>query len=120
MFSCLRLVAIAAVCLAVLAQPSVAQDAGMPRWDEPSFKKILSELRIDEITEDTGRVVIRVSGPKAEARAWSNTTITCGRGRADHDDTFGITELETDHRWVVPRGTCDALVAAARWRRDHQ
>jgi hypothetical protein len=50
--------------LAVFTQSSAAQDARLPLWDEPSLKKILSELHVDEITEDTGPPVIRVSDPK--------------------------------------------------------
>jgi hypothetical protein len=121
MFSCLRLGAIAAVPLAVLVQPSAAQDAGMPRWDEPGFKKILSELRVDEITEDTDQVVVRVSGLKADGRTRSHTVFWCGRDRGDRELMALVDlELKTDYRWVVPRGTCDALLAAARWRRDAQ
>ena len=119
MLSCLRLGAIAAVSLAVLGPSSVAQDVA--KLGEPWFNELLAGLRVDEITADSGQVVVRASLPKADGGTEADAVFICSRGDPELD-MFGWVDkkLKTDNRIGVQRGACDALLAFARRRRYAQ
>jgi hypothetical protein len=115
------------VVVVVAVQSLAAQAPDVLQLDMRFFNKWLSEqlseLSIDEITEadSMDMVVVRTSRIGADGRLGPDVVFKCGRGSSGPEVlAFPDTALKTEERWAAPAGTCDALLAAARRRKDAQ
>jgi hypothetical protein len=115
---CRRLALIAL--LVGMAQSSAAQTPYLEEMNEGWFDKLLSQLHVHEMIEDTDIVVVHASRTKADGRQ-PGMVIACERSGSDRE-WFAFRDLlvKTDDRWTVKPGTCVALLAAARRRKDAQ
>lgn len=106
-----------------LVQSSAAQTPDGPQPDVRSVDKFWSELHIDEITETPDRVAVRASRVGADGRIRPGLAIFCDGSSSGGSEALALQDLvlKTDDRWGNLRpGACDALLAAARRRRDAQ
>lgn len=108
----LRLAAISFVMLAGLSRSLTAQSVDLPPPAE-----ILQQFRIDEVTEDSSRVVVRGRRIEADGRIVPGQVIMCGRGPSEYLAVVDQTQ-QTDDRIYVGSGFCEAFLTAARQRQD--
>jgi hypothetical protein len=99
-----------------LARSSTAQSI-----DPWVISMLLEGLRIEEITGDPSRVIIRGSRIESDGRIAPNQVIICSQGQFDRwylavEDSV----VRTDNRIIVGSGFCAALVAAARQHKSAQ
>jgi hypothetical protein len=100
-----------------LAGSSAAQTPLPPEMDESIFDKFLASALINEITLDAPyRVMVTFSRANPELRKRTEQRILCD------EDSMAIQDLDLKHddRYAVKPGTCDALLAAARRRKEAQ
>lgn len=105
-----------------LVQSSTAQAPYMHPMDENTFDKLLADVHIHEITVNAPySVTVLASRAKAEGRKRPQQLILCDRSSSDVE-YIAVQDpvLKTDERWAAKPGACDALLAAARRRKDAQ
>jgi hypothetical protein len=109
----------ASLALLVALVQSTAAQAPM---DESTFDKLLADVHIHEVSVDAPyRVKVMVSRGKAEGKMGPEEYIFCERSSPDAEYiAVQVLDLKTDDRWAVKPGACDALLAAARRRKDAQ
>jgi hypothetical protein len=121
MLQLMRLLAIGSVLMFVPARSPLAQESN-PLSLEQQLPTFFSQSVIDEITEGPTQVVVRGTIRADNGwRARADWLLVCERT----DRRRGVMivqdrELKTDDRWGLESGTCDALLAAARQRKEAQ
>jgi hypothetical protein len=109
-------------CVALLRCAS-AQGSEPSPLDRLLTREFLSRLHIDSITEDATGLALRYRPIETDGSVGSGTAVIgCLRGSSGKNDMLVIHDfvLRTDDRWGVKTGFCDALLAAARERKDTQ
>jgi hypothetical protein len=109
----MRVIAIWLVVLISLAQSSLAQSSNLsPHEFVPN---LLQQTRIDDITEDPARVIVRASRLHPDRQSAPGVLIICDRTRPGHE-FLAVQDhtLLTDDRLVVGSGFCDAMLALTR------
>jgi hypothetical protein len=120
MLQLMRLVAVGLVLMFVPSRSPLAQESNLLSLEQqlPTF---FSQSLIDEITEGPTRVFVRLRGPDAKDRSGSRWWVACERIAPSREVVIiQDRELKTDDRWGAEPGTCDALLAAARKRKEAQ
>ena len=119
--SLLRLVAISLLALVGLAQSSAAQSGDSVRPEQLS--KFFEETRINEIRDEPSQIVVGLSRTPTDGRIAPDLLIVCKRTRPDGKyERLIISDrmLETQDHYPAQRGYCDALLTAARQRKEAQ
>jgi hypothetical protein len=119
MLQLMRLVAIGSVLMFVPGRSPLAQQS-YP-FSHEQLPTLFSLSLIDEITEAPTRVVVRGT-PRADKgkRVKAGWMVICERTQGRDVLLIQDRELKTDDRWGLESGACDALLAAARKRKEAQ
>lgn len=116
MLAALRILAVSLVFLPGIPRLSTAQGV-----DIPAPSEILAQFQIDEITEESSKVTVRARRVEANGRLTPGLVIRCHRSPSDRSMlTITDVDQQTDDRIYVDTGFCDALLAAARRRKETQ
>jgi hypothetical protein len=108
----LRRILIWLACIGSMTQSSLAQSSPSPHEFVPN---LLQQARIDDITEDPARVIVRASRLYLDRQSAPGVLIICDRTRPGHE--FLVVQdhaLLTDDRSVVASGFCDSMLALVR------
>jgi hypothetical protein len=110
--------AIAAITVIVASEITLAQENNLLSFMEQVFSQSL----IDEVTEAPARVIVRGIQADTGKRVGLGWLMICERS-SQGGETLIVQDraLKTDDRWgSLAPGTCDALLAAARNRKEAQ
>jgi hypothetical protein len=119
MLQLMRLVAIGLVLMFVPARSPLAQES-KPLSLEQQLPTFFSQSVIDEITEGPTQVVVRGTA-RADKGKRTDWLLVCDRtDRRRSAMILQDRELKTEDRWGLESGDCDALLAAARKRKEAQ
>ena len=119
--SLLRLVAISLLAFLGLAQSSAAQSGDS--FQPEHLPKLFEGTRIDEIREESSQIVVGLRRMPADGRIVPGLLIVCSRTKPDSKHEILRVEdhmLKFQDVYPAQRGVCDALLTAARQRKDAQ
>jgi hypothetical protein len=114
-----RFVCIWFLALIGMAQSSLAQSSNLSPREFVS--NLLQQMRIDDISEDPARVIVRTKRLHRDGQSAPGLLIICDRTRPGHE--FLVVQdhtLLTDDRLVVGSGFCDAMLALTRQHQTAQ